>query len=220
MLISTITALRRASTPYTPALNRNAANTSGYISGIAGSPRLSVAAGEDDGADQGGQQQHADRLEGQHVVAEQRFADGGGGGGGLVLDPLAAEGVGQEQREGEEHAGPDHESPDPGPQGVVQDPAADRGPGQHDPEQDQDHDRAHVDDHLHEGHERGGQEQVDPGDAGQGDDQVEGRVDDVAAGHHQQPGQPADQGQDQESDLLAGHDPDPPPRWAARSLRA
>src|SRR4029453_2300584 len=109
MLISTITALRRASTPYTPALNRKAANTSGYISGIAGSPRLSVAAGEDDGADQGGQQQHADRLEGQHVVAEQRFPDGGGGGGGLGGDPRLPEGPGQEHRQHHEHPAPDHE---------------------------------------------------------------------------------------------------------------
>src|SRR5687768_689754 len=118
MLISTITALRRASTPYTPTLNRNAANTSGYISGIAGSPRLSVAAGEDDGADQGGQQQYADRLEGQHVVPEQRFAKGGGGGGGLVDDARLAERAGQEDRQHDEHAGADHEGADPGPQGV------------------------------------------------------------------------------------------------------
>src|ERR687890_841511 len=102
MDISTITALRRASTPYTPALNRKAANTSGYSSGIAGSPRWLVAAGEDDGADQGGQQQHADRLEGQHVVAEQRVAEGGGGGGGLVGDALVAEGAGQEHRQHDE----------------------------------------------------------------------------------------------------------------------
>src|SRR5215213_11084382 len=118
MLISTITALRRASTPYTPTLNRNAANTSGYISGIAGSPRLSVAAGEDDGADQGGQQQHADRLEGQHVVAEDGLAERGGGGGGLVGDAPAAEGVDQEHRQHHEHAGADDEGADPRPRGV------------------------------------------------------------------------------------------------------
>src|ERR687896_336328 len=106
MLISTITALRRASTPYTPALNRKAANTSGYISGIAGSPRLSVAAGEDDGPDQGGQQEHADRLEGQHVVAEQRFAEGGGGGGGPGFEPLGAERAAQGHDQHDEHAGP------------------------------------------------------------------------------------------------------------------
>jgi hypothetical protein len=38
----------------------------------------------------------------------------------------------------------------------------------------------------------------------------------------EQAGQAADHGQDQEGDLLAGHEvpPPPSPRWAARSLRA
>src|SRR6266545_4605621 len=164
-----------------------------------------VAAGEDDGADQGGQQQHADRLEGQHVVAEDRGAERGGGGRGPVGDARLAEGAGEEHGQHGEHAGTDHEGADPRAQGVVEHPPADRRPGQHDAEQDQHHDRADVDDDLHEGHERGRQQQV------------EGGVHDVAAGHHQHAGQPADRGQDQERDLLASHDS---PRCRARSLRA
>jgi hypothetical protein len=57
--------------------------------------RLLVAPGEHDGADEGGEQQDADRLERQDVVPEDGVAERLGGGGGAVGDALAAPGVAQ-----------------------------------------------------------------------------------------------------------------------------
>ena len=80
--------------------------------------------------------------------------------------------------------------------------AAQRGPGEHDPEQEQHDDGAYVDDDLHHRGELGRQEQVDPGHAGQYNDQVEGGVDDVLGRHHPDGGHGHGRGQEPEGDVL------------------
>ena len=61
--------------------------------------------------------------------------------------------------------------------------AADACAGQHDAEQEQDHHRADVDEHLGDRDELGGQQQVLGRGAGHHDDQRQRGVDDVAAAH-------------------------------------
>ena len=57
-------------------------------------------------------------------------------------------------------------------------------PEEHDHEQEQHHDGAGVDDHLHGGQERGMLEDEEHGHAEQGHDQHQGGVDRVARHHH------------------------------------
>src|SRR5262245_23558615 len=70
MDMSTITALRRARTPYTPALKRNAPRSRNWLSST-----TSVPPGQHDRADERRQEQHRHRLERQQVGGEDRVAD-------------------------------------------------------------------------------------------------------------------------------------------------
>ncbi|GGO17354.1 hypothetical protein GCM10010116_35080 [Microbispora rosea subsp. aerata] len=58
--------------------------------------------------------------------------------------------------------------------------------GQHDAEQQQHHDRAHVDQHLHPGDELGGQHQVAARERAEADDQPQRRVDELPGRDDQQ----------------------------------
>src|SRR5918996_1438057 len=112
--ISTITVFLRAMTPYTPMQKRIAPSSRNWLSmrsSIAGP--TPVLPGDDDGADQGGKQQHRHDLERDQVLRKDRVADRGRvaaahgvdltlGGEGVVA-PAVDEGVAHDGRQ--EHRG-------------------------------------------------------------------------------------------------------------------
>src|SRR4051812_47837526 len=206
MDMSTITPFRRASTPYTPMANSAAARKRNWLRNI-GLPS-SVPPGQDDGADEGGEQHDRGDLEGDQVGAEDRVAHLLGGlpelGGGLAddLDAGAPPLVPQGPAHGEQEQQADDAADDLLGGAVVEVVAgAELGPGQHDAEQEQHDDGADVDEHLADGHELGGQQDVLGGHAGEHDDQVEGGVHDVLGGDDAQGGADHHQGEDPEGEV-------------------
>ena len=126
-----------------------------------------VTAGQEDAADDRRQQQHADDLEGEEVVAEQQQGDVPG----ALRDGL---GTASGQR------GADHVMMSSRPTSTTAASAAAHawrwktrrgraglGLGEHDREQDEHADGADVDEHLGGGHERRAQQGVDAGQAGE-----------------------------------------------------
>src|SRR5512132_904894 len=74
--ISTSTVFLRAMTPYTPVQKRIAPSSRNWLR-ISSSTASPVLPGDDDGADQRGEQQHRDDLERDQVLGEDRVAHGG-----------------------------------------------------------------------------------------------------------------------------------------------
>src|SRR5687768_7809530 len=71
MLINTMTAFLRAMTPYTPMQNRTAPSSRKLLISMS----ASVLPGEDDGADDRGEEDERERPEGQQVGLEDVVAD-------------------------------------------------------------------------------------------------------------------------------------------------
>src|SRR5260370_39782263 len=169
----------------------------------------SVLPGEDDGADERGEEQHRDHFERDDVDAEDVLPDGAGASerhqGVAELDLLAAEGVDEERDEDTE----DKEGGDDGAPSLVVVEArsltAHRRSGEHDAEQEQDDDGADVDQDLDPGHELGGQQDVLGRGASEDDDQEQCRVDDVAAPDDADGGGAHRDREDPEGDLLLPH---------------
>ena len=169
--IRTRIALRRARTPYSPMQKRRAESDGGIGEVHQRFPsacrvgvltwRLVVLAGQDDRADQGGEQQDGEGLEGQHPVPEEARAGrlGGAGGGAVEVDPGRAEGVDDHPDQGG-GGGDGHGEGGPAVAGVGVRGAADGGPGEHQTEQEEDDDGTDVDEDLHPGDELGGEQEV------------------------------------------------------------
>src|SRR2546427_3405132 len=144
--MSTSTPFLRASTPYTPVQKRSAPRKRNSLR----STEL-VPPGDDHGAHQGGEEQHRDGLEGDDVGLEDGVAHQRGG-----ADPEeTAEGVeggGVEGVDQDVHQEPQQEQGHGQGQEalvVVQvRGAAQRRPGEHDPEEEEHDDGADVDDYL------------------------------------------------------------------------
>src|SRR5207302_6771351 len=195
----TRTALRLASTPYTPMQKSTAARNRNWFNSI-----RSVPPGDGDGADQGGEQQDGDHLEGDQVGAEHRVGHVGGALHTSDVHVGVAVGVGQ-------HG--DHE-PDEEERGhrrqpllvvVEVDVPPDRRTREHGAEQEEDDDGADVDDDLDHEDELLGQEQILGAGAGQNDHQIQHRPHDVL-GRDDLPGRDDhDGGQDAEDDVLGDH---------------
>ena len=83
----------------------------------------------------------------------------------------------EERRDGRSEDGRADGAPRPGRCGEV---GTDGGAGQHEGEEDEDDDRADVDEDEDEGDELGPEDEQRPGDPEEGDDEPQGRVDDVA----------------------------------------
>src|ERR1051325_10530563 len=180
-----------------PVQNRKADSITYWVTGT------SVPPGQDDGADEGGQQQHGHGLEGDDVTAEDRIGDRAGGGrlGGvqLVSPELVGQQIGEHPEDQERHR------PRQGPLVVVVlGRAPHRRPGQHDAEEEQHDDRADVDEDLDDPQELRLEEDVLGGDPGQHDDQGQGGVDDVLHGRHAEARHRHTDGDDPEGDVLGG----------------
>jgi hypothetical protein len=97
-------------------------------------------------------------------------------------------------------------------------------PGEHDGEDNQDGDGPDVHRHLDHGQEAGLQHDEQGGHAGEGQDQPQGGMDQVAADHDHQRTQQDDGTEHQKDDLHRGHDWLTPirvaPGWARRWIRA
>src|SRR5260370_6194710 len=152
-----------------PVQNRNALRMRNSLS------CTSVLPGEDDGADERGEEEHGDHFERDDVDPEDVLADGAGAAERhqrvAELDLLAAEGVDEQRGEDTE----DEEGGDDGPPPLVVVEAgsftAHLGPGEHDAEQEEDDDGADVDEDLDPGHELGGQQDVLGRGASEDDDE-------------------------------------------------
>jgi hypothetical protein len=148
---------------------------------------------------------------GERLVEARRSAPPAGGrlrrgepaAGGVGREVAAAEG--EQQPAGEQHGHRDR--PDQVPALGLDQQVVAVHPEQHDHEQEQDHDRAGVDDHLHDPEERRLQREVQPGDRQKVHHQHQRRVDDVAHRDHGDGGAEADDREHPEDDRLGGRRP-------------
>ena len=171
--------------------------------GVAG-VRLRLA-GQDDRADQGGEEEDGERFEGQDPVLEEARSGhlGGARGGAVQVDPGGAEGVDDDPDQGAGR-GDGHGQGGPAVAGVGVRGAADRGPGEHQTEQEEDDDGTDVDEDLHPGDELGRQQQVFDGEAAEGDHQPQGGVHQLLGGDGDEGRAEGDQADEEEGDLDAG----------------
>src|SRR5207302_2873938 len=170
---------------------------------VLGDRHGSVPPRQDDGADEGGEQEHGDHLEADDVGAEDRVGDGAGLGGLAEVELVAPELVGQQVGQHAE----DQQRDQAGQDALVVVELAGlphRRPGQHDAEQEQHQHGPDVDQHLDDAEELGLEEDVLGGHAGQHDDQSQGGVDDVLHRHDADGGHAHDDGDDAEGDVLGG----------------
>src|SRR5438270_2552866 len=196
---STSTALRRASTPYTPMQNRTAARNRNWFNSI-----RSVPPGYGDGAHEGGKKQHGHDFERDQIRPEHGVGHVGRALHAGDADLVVAEGIGEhgDHDTEEKEAGQGGQPPLVVVEGCV---APDRSPGEHGAEQEQHDDGADVDDHLDDEDELGGEEQVLGAGARQHDDQVEHGPHHVLGGHDLPRREDHDGGQDAEDDVLGNH---------------
>src|SRR5262245_2250605 len=201
-------ALRRVRTPRTPMVNSTRLKIRASTGGIGTAGPSVFLARQDDRADHRHEQEHGGDLEGQQVVLIERPADL------LQVYPLGREVHRRAERGRKAAAGRDvdeqprrrqaHQRRDGGVH-----PHARSDPGaeihQHDDEQEQDEDPARVHQHLDRGHELGPQQDVDPGHAQEREDEIDGRMDDVAAPDHHQGRQDRYGGQDVEHQRRGRH---------------
>ena len=164
-----------------------------------------ITTGQDDGADHGHQQQHRCHLEGQEVIGEQVFTNAGRGflthGGRTGQRPGGGDhNTNQQRQQTGADAGGHQTSRGEIGDGLQVFPLVD----EHDREQDQHVDRAHVHQDLGHGHETGVQQQVEPCNGGEHPAQQEGGINDVAEQHHTQGADHHNGGQHQKTDQLGG----------------
>src|SRR6266571_3036856 len=194
-------AFRRVRTPSIPMEKRIRLKISTWWIGT-GMRRLSsgLLPRQDDRPDHRHQEQDRGDLERQQVVAVQARAHGlevpslpqDRGAGPLHVHPAALVDV-QDEGHDREPDRPRHGGVQPhaGPESVAQ-------VHQHDHEQEQHHDPAGVDQHLHRRHELRLEQHVDAGDREEAQDQVDGGMHRVAAPDHHRPRDQRDRRQDVE----------------------
>jgi hypothetical protein len=201
--IRTRTALRRASTPYTPVENSAADRKSTKREPDHG---RSFLPRQHDRPDQRRQQQERDHLERQDEPAEDRRPDRRN----RALHRVDAGGIPVERRldqvdqpaEDRERDQERHATPL-----IVERLASDRRLRQHQPEQEQDHDRADVDQDLDPRDEFGGQQEVHARDRRERDHEVQRGAHDVAGGNHPERAHHSRNSDHDERDLGSGHEP-------------
>src|SRR6266702_1893375 len=189
----TPTALRRVATVTSPRLKSSTPRMrkccrptwsmrSPVVRGLAkrgiGLVRLQLLAGDDDGADERGEQHQRGELEGEQPPGEEGVADGAGGGRervGRALRPRGGDG-----HEGQ-HGGGGGEERQPArqPQAHVRDGHLRDPVRQHHGEEDEDEDAADVDEELRHREEVGREEDVERAGAGERAEEADGAVDDV-----------------------------------------